>query len=71
MTIRGTADAIASYICSDIAAVRDSRYHYGHAGSASPFNGHLYSLIGIGRLTDTNETKNIEKSIAKKVGVSL
>lgn len=41
------------------------------AGSASPFNGHLYSLIGIGRLTDTNETKNIEKSIAKKVGVSL
>ena len=35
------------------------------------FNGHLYSLIGIGRLTTDSETIALEKAIAKNVGVSL
>lgn len=36
-----------------------------------PFNGHLYSLIGIGRLTTDSETIALEKSIAKNTGVTL
>ena len=40
-------------------------------GTSLPFNGHLYSLIGIGRLTTDSETIALEKSIAKNVGVTL
>lgn len=40
-------------------------------GISLPFNGHLYSLIGIGRLTTGSETIALEKSIAKNVGVTL
>ena len=40
-------------------------------GVQTPFNGHLYSLIGIGRLTTDSETIPLEKAIAKKVGVTL
>lgn len=41
------------------------------AGNTNSFNGHLYSLIGIGRLTTDSETIALEKSIAKNVGVTL
>lgn len=40
-------------------------------GTSTPFNGHLYSLIGIGRLTTDSETIALEKSIAKNTGVTL
>ena len=40
-------------------------------GTSLPFNGHLYNLIGIGRLTTDSETKALEKSIAKNTGVTL
>ena len=40
-------------------------------GSSLPFNGHLYSLIGIGRLTSDSETIALEKVIDKRVGVTL
>ena len=40
-------------------------------GTSFPFNGHLYSLIGIGRLTTDSETIALEKSIAKNTGVTL
>lgn len=33
MAIRGVADAIATFLCSDIADVREGRYHYGRTGS--------------------------------------
>ena len=46
--------------------------YIGRRGGASlPFNGHLYSLIGIGRLTADSETIALEKAIAKNVGVTL
>ena len=35
------------------------------------FDGHLYSLIGIGRLTTDSETAALEKLIAKNTGVTL
>jgi hypothetical protein len=41
------------------------------AGTSLPFNGHLYSLIGIGRLTTDSETLALEKAIAKNTGVTL
>lgn len=41
------------------------------AGTSLPFNGHLYSLIGIGRLTTDSETAAIEKELAKRTGVTL
>lgn len=41
------------------------------AGTSLPFNGHLYSLIGIGRLTTDSETIALEKAIAKNTGVTL
>lgn len=40
-------------------------------GTILPFNGHLYSLIGIGRLTTDSETITLEKAIAKNTGVTL
>lgn len=40
-------------------------------GTESPFNGHVYSLIGIGRLTTAIETAAIEKELAKRTGVTL
>lgn len=40
-------------------------------GTLSPFNGHIYGLIGIGKLVSDNETANIEKELAKRLGVTL
>ena len=40
-------------------------------GTALPFNGHIYGLIGIGKLVSDNEMVNIEKELAKRVGVTL
>ena len=40
-------------------------------GHSLPFNGHIYGLIGIGRLTTDSETIALEKAIAKNVGVTL
>ena len=40
-------------------------------GTVLPFNGHLYSLIGISRLTTDSETLALEKAIAKQTGVTL
>jgi hypothetical protein len=40
-------------------------------GTYLPFNGHLYSLIGIGKLTSDSETLAIEKELAKRIGVTL
>lgn len=37
MNIRGAASAIATYLCSDVSDVRESRYHYGHTGSLQIF----------------------------------
>lgn len=41
------------------------------AGTSLPFNGHIYGLIGIGKLTTDTETTAIEKELAKRVGVTL
>lgn len=41
------------------------------AGTSLPFNGHLYGLIGIGRLTTDSETKALEQELAKRTGVTL
>ncbi|MEG0346520.1 MAG: hypothetical protein RR605_00560 [Acinetobacter sp.] len=40
-------------------------------GTSLSFSGHIYSLIGIGRLTTDAETIALEKSIAKNTGVTL
>ena len=40
-------------------------------GTSATFSGHLYSLIGIGRLTTDDETIALEKFIAKNTGVTL
>ena len=40
-------------------------------GTSLPFNGHIYSLIGFGRLTTDAETVALEKLIAKNTGVAL
>lgn len=40
-------------------------------GTSIPFNGHLYSLVGVGRLATESETTAIEKELAKRVGVTL
>ena len=41
------------------------------AGTSLPFNGHLYSLIGVGKLASDSETLAIEKELAKRTGVTL
>lgn len=41
------------------------------AGANLPFKGHIYGLIGIGKLTSDSETATIEKELAKRLGVTL
>lgn len=40
-------------------------------GTSLPFNGHIYGLIGVGKLVSDNETLVIEKEFAKRLGVTL
>lgn len=40
-------------------------------GTSIPFNGHIYSLIGVGRLSTDTEITAIEKELAKRAGVTL
>ena len=40
-------------------------------GTQLPFNGHIYGLIGVGKLATDNETVDIEKELAKRTGVTL
>ena len=40
-------------------------------GTSLPFNGHIYGLIGVGRLTTDAETTALEKFIAKNTGATL
>ncbi|MEG1032178.1 MAG: hypothetical protein RSE28_10030 [Acinetobacter sp.] len=40
-------------------------------GTSIPFNGHIYGLIGIGKLAADDETAAIEKELSKRVGVTL
>lgn len=41
------------------------------AGASLPFNGHIYGLIGVGKLASDTETASIEKELAKRAGVTL
>ena len=41
------------------------------AGTLSPFNGHIYGLIGVGRLATESEIAAIEKELAKRTGATL
>lgn len=40
-------------------------------GTSLPFNGHIYGLIGVGKLTSDKETAAIEKELSKRLGVTL
>lgn len=40
-------------------------------GTSIPFNGHIYSLIGVGRIATDTEISAIEKVLAKQLGVTL
>ena len=40
-------------------------------GATLPFNGHIYGLIGVGKLVSDSETAPIEKELAKRLGVTL
>lgn len=40
-------------------------------GVSNPFNGHIYGLVGVGRLTSGDEILAIEKELAKRTGVML
>ena len=47
-------------------------FYIGRRGGTSlPLNGHIYGLIGIGKLASDNETLAIEKELAKQAGVTL
>lgn len=41
------------------------------AGTSFPFTGHIYSIVGVGRLATESETAAIEKELAKRTGVTL
>lgn len=40
-------------------------------GAYLPFNGHIYNLIGIGKLTSDTETAALENELANRTGVTL
>lgn len=53
--IRGVADALATYFCSDVADMRDNRYHQGRTGSLQIF------VIGNDYYTATKTGKKVVK----------
>ncbi len=40
-------------------------------GTTLPFNGHIYGLIGVGKLATESETTALERDLAKRTGVTL
>lgn len=46
-------------------------YLFRRAGTSLPFNGHFYGLTIVGRLTTDAETRNVERMLATKTGVTL
>lgn len=67
-------NAVATSSTYELGAGNYGNYplYIGRRGGVSlPFNGHIYSLIGIGRLTTDAETTALEKLIAKNTGVTL
>ncbi|MNC18303.1 hypothetical protein D3C75_662000 [compost metagenome] len=46
-------------------------YLFRRGGTSLPFNGHFYGAIITGRLTTAAETRNVERMLAKRVGVQL
>ena len=55
MKIRGASEAIATYICSDVMDVRESRYHYGHTGTLQIY------IIGNDYMTAVKTGKKLPK----------
>jgi hypothetical protein len=50
----------------------DHPLYIGRRGGVNlPLNGHIYGLIGIGKLVSDSETAAIEKELAKRAGVTL
>jgi hypothetical protein len=71
LNVNGT---LAANIVSDQGAGKFGNYplYIGRRGGISlPFNGNIYSLIIVGRLTTNSETLALEKAIAKNTGVTL
>lgn len=75
--------SIARVRINSVLVVDDTRYAGGGAfgnyplyvgrrsNSTIPFNGHVYALIGVGKLVSDTETAAIEKELAKNTGVTL
>jgi hypothetical protein len=77
-----SGDVSANYtngVLGDIRTTDQGTGNYGNyplyigrrAGTSLPFNGHIYGLIGVGKLTSDSETIAIEKELAKRAGVTL
>ena len=55
-----------------VPSYQDAPLHIGRQrGAGFAFNGHIYGLIGIGKLASATEATVIEKELAKRVGVTL
>lgn len=73
-TLRLRVNGVLNSISTDQGTGNYGNYpvYIGRRGGVSqPFSGHIYSLIGVGRLTTANETAAIEKELAKRTGVIL
>ncbi len=70
MRLNATSEATSADVAR-LAMISAPVYIGRRGGTSLPFNGHIYSLIGVGRLTTTNETAAIEKELAKRTGVVL
>lgn len=46
-------------------------YLFRRGGTSLPWAGHFYGLVGVGRLTTAAETMNVERWLARKVGVAV
>lgn len=73
LRVNGTQNALAASVDGDsLGTFSNSPIYIGRRGGTTlPFNGHIYSLIGIGRLTTDSETTALEKELAKRTGVTL
>ena len=73
LRVNGTQNALTVAIEGDsLGAFSNSPIYIGRrAGTSLPFNGHIYGLIGVGKLVSENEAVAIEKELAKRLGVTL
>ena len=71
-TITVDREETSGFVGTATGSLSNHTIYIGRRGGTSlSFNGHIYGLIGVGKLVSDTETTAIEKELAKRTGVTL